>query len=241
MLLDAGYLVLPVALVMVWVFVLANYRPTLRRVLGAGRYRWLALALTAGFVALLLWAGNVVDVPDADDLPPPDTPAFWRPFTAYGPLAIWPNVEFWLPSVQVFGALSVGVAMVVLTLAALMGLTWTSLALAMTTRARAGRRAGASGIWATLGTFGANLCCCCTPAIYPLLAAALGTSAAASVSVWLVGSSSPLYNLSYVGMIALTLIALHATHKRLASGTGPVADTSVLPGARSASPQGARC
>jgi ABC-type multidrug transport system fused ATPase/permease subunit len=45
----------------------------------------------------------------------------------FGPLTFWPNVEFWWPEIQIFGALSVGTLLLLLTIAGFMGISIVSL------------------------------------------------------------------------------------------------------------------
>jgi hypothetical protein len=206
-LLLAGLVLLPVVIVAVWVFVVANAGALLRVVLARWRYRWLALGVALVFAAFYLWAGNLVAPPEPADLPSPGSSAFVMTSSAYGPLAMWPVVEFWIPELSVFGAVSLGAGLVVATLAALMGLAWASVVHTARSRRRDRRGQGTRmGAVTGAGSVGAvNFCCCCAPAAYPLLAAVLGPSAASSVAAWMVGSSSPLYNLGQVAMIALVL------------------------------------
>jgi hypothetical protein len=62
----------------------------------------------------------------------------------------------------------------------------------------------------------------CTPTsatllpLYPALALVFGSTAASSVSTWLLGSSSPFYNLSMIGMIAMILWALTSVCRPIA-------------------------
>lgn len=220
-LLALGYLVLPLAIASVWIFVLANFRPMLGLVLRPSSHRWVAVAVALAFAGLYLWSGNLIGVPEPDDLPPRGAPeeAFLIPFSAYGPLAVWPNVEFWLPQLSLFGSLSLGVAMVVGTTAALMGLTWAAVAHLLRQRT-AGRFGWGAGGLSALAPLATNFCCCCAPAAYPLLALVLGTTGASSVGAWLVGSASPFYNLAQVATIAVLLVAMASLRPRIAAMGG---------------------
>lgn len=70
-----------------------------------------------------------------------------------------------------------------------------------------------------------NVCCCCAPAIFPVLALVVGPAAGASVATWFLGSSSPLYDLGLVAMIAMMIFSLASLQRRLPSSIG----TSTLP------------
>lgn len=219
LLLDFGYVVLPLALGGVWLFVVANFGGTLRAVLAERGPRAVAIGTALAFAAFYLWSSNVVGVPEPDELPPAgELDGFVILFSAYGPLAVWPNVEFWIPQLTLFGAVSLGVAMVVATAAALMGLNWAATIYSLRVRRRgAGLGAGVGGL-AALGT---NFCCCCAPALYPVMALVLGSTTASSIGAWLLGSASPFYNLSQVAVIALLLAAMAALHRRLGIAPPP--------------------
>jgi hypothetical protein len=94
---GVGYLLLPTALVTVSVVVVGNFRFGLAVVRGRARYRWLAGAVGTTYLALGLWAGNMVAVPEAHDMPPVGTAAFVALGWTHGPLAAWPTLELWLP------------------------------------------------------------------------------------------------------------------------------------------------
>jgi hypothetical protein len=108
-------------------------------------HRWLAATVAGAYAALAGWSSNMVAVPEEHDLAPPGTPAFGDLGWFHGPLAPWPALEFWLPGPKVLGALSLGVVVVGVTVATLMGLAWVAAVHALGVRRaqRAHERAGA--------------------------------------------------------------------------------------------------
>jgi hypothetical protein len=222
----AGYLVLPAVLVAVWVFVLVNFRRLLRRVFARVGHRWLAAAVAGAYAVLAGWSSNMVAVPEEHDLAPPGTPAFVDLGWFHGPLAPWPALEFWLPGPKIFGALSLGAVAVVVTVAALMGLAWAAgvHALGVRRAERARERAGTGRLtgMAFTGTVGLNVCCCCAPAIFPVLALLFGPAAGGSIATWFLGSSSPFYDLGLVAIIAMTFFSLASLQRRLGLSPSPV-------------------
>lgn len=217
LLLTAGYVVLPLSLLAVWGFVLHNFGGTIRAVLRQRRYLILAGIAALLYAGFYLWSTNLVAPPEPDEMPPPGTPAFVIPFQAYGPLAIWPNVEFWIPELSLFGAISVGTAMVVLTVAPLVGVSLALLAFSLVQRNVCYRESTLLG-GSALVALGTNFCCCCAPAVYPLLAVVLGTTTASSLAVWMVGSSSPFYNLTQVTTLGLVLLGVALVARRIEAG-----------------------
>jgi hypothetical protein len=148
-------------------------------------------------------------------MPPPGTETFLVFPPLYGPLAIWPALEFWLPRSRCSVALSLGTGLVLGTIAALMGLTWSTMLFTLRLQRQRSRTQNVKmGGLGGLGAAGASFCCCCAPALYPVLALVFGSIAAPSVSTWLLGSSSPFYNLSMIGMIAMILWALASVCRR---------------------------
>jgi hypothetical protein len=240
-----GKVVFPLAIIAVWALVLANFGGTLRLALRGWRYRALAVGIALVTAGFYLWAGNLIAPPEPHDMPPPGTEAFVIVAPVYGPLAIWSAVEFWLPQIPLFGALSLGTGLVIGTIAALMGLTWTAMlsAVRLQRQRSRGQNAKMGGVGG-LGAASASFCCCCAPAVYPVLALVFGTTAASSISTWMLGSSSPFYNMSMVGMIAIILWALNSVCTRIkriaaitaATCTAPVCETPEPAGSPSMRP-----
>jgi hypothetical protein len=236
---DLGKVVFLLAVLAVWALVLANFGGALRLALRGWRYRVLAIGIAVVIAAFYLWTGRLVAPPEPQDMPPPGTETFVTFLPLYGPLAIWPAVEFWLPQIPLFGALSLGTGLVLGTIAALMGLTWSAMLFTLRLQRQRSRTQNVKmGGLGGLGAVGASFCCCCAPALYPVLALVFGSTAASSISTWLLGSSSPFYNLSMIGMIGMTLWALTSLSRRITrlEGTGttcevPVGGTSVSAGA----------
>lgn len=119
--------------------------------------------------------------------------------TFANPLVLWPAVEFFYPSIPLFGAVSVGT---VITFALLAGLVGSNAALA-TLLKEAGIEIDATrGLFGGLATTGATACCCCAPAIYGVVSAALGLSASPLYWVFL-DPASPLGSSFFVAAIVL--------------------------------------
>ena len=115
------------------------------------------------------------------------------------PLVLWPAVEFYVPSVPVFGAMSVGTALALFMLG---GLVSTNAVLATTVWQRDIPMSASNGVFGAVATTGATACCCCGPALYGLASAVFGL--AASPVYWaLIDPSSPLGMLFFVGAVAL--------------------------------------
>ena len=134
------------------------------------------------------------------------------------PLVMWPAVEFYFPSVPVFGAMSVGTLIMFGVLGVLVGANAT-----LATRVWQSDRevVGSETAFGAVATTGATACCCCAPAVYGVASAALGLSA--SPLYWMfLDSASPLGSLFFVAAVGfMTASGIHLAN---------VADACRVPG-----------
>jgi hypothetical protein len=217
---DAGYVVLPAALGAAWWLAATELRETWAGVWSRPGWRWRAAAMTALFTLFYLWTSKQVQVPSPHDTPPHGAPSFVVTSSYYGPLAMWPSVEFWVAPLKLGGAISLGSGLVTVTLATLTALV---LALYVTNAWQASRRRlpGQAGLMATLSTAAFSGCCCCSPTIFPVLAALFGTTGAGSVSAWLSGTSSPFSDVVQAAAIGFLLGMLTWQRRRLPGARAP--------------------
>lgn len=166
-----GYaLVLSVPLIVGYVF-LKDLYPALRE---TGRLdRWVGLGASLVFVVFLLFStGQFTLNPEEIAANPGESFVVINSFA--NPLVLWPAVEFYYPSIPMFGAISVGT---VITFALLAGLVGINAALATLVKQSGVSIDRTSGVFGGLATTGATACCCCAPAAYGIGAAVLGVSA----------------------------------------------------------------
>lgn len=137
------------------------------------------------------------------------TEAFVTTASFANPLVIWPAVEFYLPSIPLSGALSIGTALVIGLLAALIGINTALMTTVWQRDIQLSTTVGAGG---TVATTGATACCCCGPAVYAIASAILGVSASPLYWAFL-APSSPLGALFFVGaVVLLTASSVRLTH-----------------------------
>lgn len=115
------------------------------------------------------------------------------------PLVMWPAVEFYVPSIPLFGALSVGT---VVTFVLLAGLVATNATLATDIWLRGVRVDDTRGVAGGLATSGATACCCCAPAFYGVISAVVGVSASPLYWAFL-DPASPIGSIFFVVAAAL--------------------------------------
>lgn len=154
--------------------------------------------VTTLFVLFFLFSAGLFTVtPDTGTNMPQKAFVTVAQFT--DPLVMWPAVEFYLPSIPLAGALSVGTALLIAVLAGLIGVN-TVLTTEIWVRDRQLNQSG--GVVGAVATSGATACCCCGPAVYAIASAVLGVSA--SPLYWaFVAPSSPIGALFLVGALAL--------------------------------------
>lgn len=138
------------------------------------------------------------------------------------PLVVWPAIEFYVPSIPLAGAMSVGTAVLIGILAGLIGVNGTL----MTTVWFHDLELPSAGGWlGGLATTGATACCCCGPAVYAVASVFLGVSA--SPLYWaFVDPASPLGALFF----AAAVILLVWSAKRFAARLGETEACQIRPG-----------
>lgn len=113
------------------------------------------------------------------------------------PLVVWPAVEFYLPSIPLVGALSVGTALIIGLLTGLIGIN-TSLITAIWQRDIA--LSPSTGVVGAFATTGATACCSCGPAIYAIASVVFGVTASPLYWVF-IDPASPIGALFFAGAV----------------------------------------
>lgn len=150
------------------------------------------------FTVFLLFSAGLFSV-NPDEGVNESTSAFVTIASFADPLVVWPAVEFYLPSIPLVGALSIGTALVIGLLAVLIGVNTT---LMTTVWQHDLNLSGSRGAVGAVATTGATACCCCGPAVYAIASAVFGLSA--TPLYWaFVSPSSPVGALFLVGAITL--------------------------------------
>lgn len=154
--------------------------------------------VAALFTVFFLFSAGLFTVNPDEGVNAP-TEAFVTTASFANPLVIWPAIEFYIPSIPLFGGLSIGTALVIGLLAALIGV---NTALMTTVWQRDIELSSTVGGGGAMATTGATACCCCGPAVYAIASAILGVSA--SPLYWsFIAPSSPLGALFFVSAVTL--------------------------------------
>jgi hypothetical protein len=211
-----GYIVLPFALIALWRAVLLHVRGHLIQILHLPGYRKLLIGSIIVYGIFYLFGSGLVSPPDPED-PPLPTYGYVASYESYGPLTVWPNFEFWWPLINLYGAVSVGTLMMLLTIAGFMGIS--IVLVVYNWKFGAAKSPDLKDIGGTVGSSVAvtmtSFCCCCFPVIYPLLILLLGSAATETLTVTLVSASGPLFNFIQMAILSLMAKTAISAAKRL--------------------------
>lgn len=125
------------------------------------------------FAAFFLFSAGLFTV-NPEDGANALTEAFVTAASFVNPLVVWPAVEFYLPSIPLAGALSVGTALLIGLLTTLIGVNTTLLTTVWQWNIAF---SGSQGVFGVVATTGATACCCCGPVVYAIARVTLGLSA----------------------------------------------------------------
>jgi hypothetical protein len=202
--LKVGYFILPFALISLWRLVLLHTGSQLKLILKRRRYRIVLIGTSAAYGLFYLYASGMIAPPDPEN-PILRLNGFFKVAEFYGPLTMWPNIEFWSPHLKLFGAVSIGTFLMLITVSGLMGINLTLLAYAWrlksdqnTSIKTMGRTAGIS-VLVPVTSYG----CCSLPLLYPLFVILLGSTVAESLAPLLVNVSGSFFNLFQIAILSL--------------------------------------
>ena len=165
-------------------------------------WRWCSWLAGAGYALFYMFVTNALSAPDAGvTIPAELSQGYLIPFAAYGPMTVWPDVEFYSPTMNLVGYLSLGNVL----LFASFGLL-TAFAAALLMRnidLRSMRRRSLTPFGGViLASLSTNACCCCSPVIYPVVAILFGGAVPGVIAESLVNPESPLSNLFVLATLA---------------------------------------
>ncbi len=168
------------------------------------RVRFLSILAGIAYATFYIFITNMVSTPD---LPmPPNLRGFILPFQVYGQMAIWPDVEFWSPQLNLVGYFSVGNVLVVSSLAVL---TAFSVALlAHNIGIKSGKQDPSSLVGSFLTSLSTNACCCCVPVIFPALFAIFGLGTSSSTAGDFASQTMPIFNLLWIATLLFLLTSI---------------------------------
>lgn len=195
-----GYLLVVVVPLLAGYILWRDVWPVVRSDAIDGLSRWTGSLVAAMFGVFFLFSAGLLTVNPEQGVNGP-TSAFITTAQFANPLVVWPAVEFYLPSIPLAGAMSVGTTLLIGTLVGLIGLN-ASLMTSVWQRSLALPSSG--GVLGGLATTGATACCCCGPAIYAVASVFFGVSA--SPLYWaFIDPASPLGALFFAAAVILLI------------------------------------
>jgi hypothetical protein len=195
-----GYLLVSLVPLLVGLILWRDVWPAIRATTIDGLSRRAGIVVSGMFGIFFLFSTGLFTVNPEEGITAPSE-AFVTTASFANPLVVWPAIEFYLPSIPLAGALSVGTAILIGLLAGLVGLN----AALLTTLWRGGVELSSSdGLLGGFATTGATACCCCGPSLYAIASVFLGVSA--SPLYWaFIDPASPLGTLFFVAAVGLLL------------------------------------
>jgi hypothetical protein len=147
-----------------------------------------------GYALFYVFVTNAVTAPDAGvTIPSELSHGYLIPFAVYGPMTVWPDVEFYSRSMNLVGYLSVGNVLLFVSFGLLTAFTVALLMQNIATKKRVGSGPLTPIGGAILTALSTNACCCCSPAIYPVVAILFGGAVPGVIAESLVNPESPIF------------------------------------------------
>jgi len=212
---DLGYFVFTFFILSLFLVVYEHSWPMIKR---SWREKWprrVSWLAGIGFATFYVFVTNTVSAPDPGD-PPPLPFGFLAVSRVYGPMATWPDIEFWSPRAGLFGYFSIGTVLLIISLGLL---TSFAVALLIQSIGLRGERKPGKGVSGSLGgafiiSLSTNACCCCTPVMLPLIAALAGETTAGSLQYSLLIPGSPYTDLLAIVNPVLLLLSILISTRR---------------------------
>ena len=205
---KSAYFAFPFLLFSIFLVVYTHSWTLIRGAWKKRSWWWSSCLAGVGYVLFYVFVTNTISAPDPGvTIPIEYSHGYLIPFAVYGPMAVWPDVEFYSPSVNLVGYLSVGNILLFVSFGLLTAFTVALLMRNITTRKRVSKEALAPLGGATVATLSTNACCCCSPVIYPVVAILFGGAVPGVITESLVNPESPISNL----FVLVTLACLVAT------------------------------
>ncbi len=213
---DLAYVAFPFLIFSIFLAVVEYSWPLVRQ--GWRRRSWKLASWLAGvgYVLFYIFATNTINVPDPGiSIPSNLSNGYLVSLAAYGPMAVWPDVEFYSPIANLTGYLSVGNVMLFVSLAILTTFAVSLLIQNVSAKSRSRKDGAAVPLaGAVLAALSTNACCCCTPLLLPVLALFFGGSLSTALAYALADPVSPLANLLTLATLASLLVSIILSTRR---------------------------
>ncbi|MDC3412945.1 hypothetical protein [Terrihalobacillus insolitus] len=198
-----GYFSLGLSLIALWRFVLYQTGSQLKELFKVRMYRSVFITVLLVYSVLYLFATSMVTIVDSENYAQPGI----KITDSFGPLTMWPTMEFFVPKLQLFGSLSIGTILVMITITGFTGVGITLLFHSLQRNRKnirtVGRTTGVSLIIPL-----ASFSCCSLPLFYPLFVLLIGSTAAESITALLMDWTGALFNLIQITILSFLAITV---------------------------------
>ncbi|MDE1852858.1 MAG: hypothetical protein KGI38_03815 [Thaumarchaeota archaeon] len=213
---DLGYFAFPFFVLAVFLVIYAYSWPLIRLAWARRRVKRASWLAGGGFAVFYLFATNMVSTPDAGLPAPPH--GYFVASQVYSQMAIWPDIEFWSPRIDLFGYFSVGSVLLLVSLGLLASFAFALLTQSISLRTEGRRSKGttASFAGALVVSLFTNSCCCCAPLVLPLISVLAGVTATTSLQYSIL-VPGPFSDLLAVADLAILLASIMLSTRRISS------------------------
>ncbi|RKL69232.1 hypothetical protein CR203_04155 [Salipaludibacillus neizhouensis] len=209
-----GFVLLPLTLIALWRVVFMATGDYLRSVLKRKYYRNIfILVIFIYSIVYTFTSGMVTVTSSSEDLVPLER--YIEITQTYGPLSPWPSIEFWFPTVNLFGTISLAAVLMMVTITSMFSITIILMVYYWKLRKRLSMKTATStvgsGVFATLTSFA----CCTFPVIYPILILFFGSATAEPLLRLITNESGLFINVMQMAVLSLMVFCVIYTGNRI--------------------------
>lgn len=220
-----GYLAFPFLLSSIFFVISTHSFHLVKRAWTNRSWRWGSWLAAVGYVAFYAFITNNIAIPDNDELsllPLEARNGFVATGRLYGPMAIWPDIEFYTPALNLYGFFSVGSVLLFISLVLLVNFAVALLLQNIGFRMNVSGRSAAPFAGTLATALSTNVCCCCAPALAPVFGLLLGGTTVGSLGYYLLTPTSPLIDLLVITNVSLLLVSTMLSTRSSCKLTGMV-------------------
>ncbi|MGJ9385391.1 hypothetical protein [Salipaludibacillus sp. CF4.18] len=201
-----GFVLLPLTLIALWRVVFLATGDQLRSVLKRKYYRNIFILVIFIYTILYTFASGMVTVNRSEDLVPLER--YIEITQTYGPLSPWPSIEFWFPTVNLFGTVSLAAVLMMATITSMFSITIVLMVNYWELRKKLSMKTATStvgsGVFATLTSFA----CCTFPVVYPILILIFGSATAEPLLRLITNETGLFINVMQMAVLSLMVMCL---------------------------------
>lgn len=208
-----GYIVFIVTLFSLWRVVGLHVGGTLRHLAKKRNYRLLMIYSAFTYSIFYMFTSGMITFTSSSTASLPKQ-GYIIQSQSYGPLSIWPNIEFWWPELQLFGVISIAGVLMVITLAGLIGISSGLVVYQWRLKRNWDLKVMGSTVGSGVAVTTTCFVSCALPAIYPILVILFGSATAEPLSRLLANQSGYFVNLLQMAVLSVMVgSVVYAGHR----------------------------